>query len=358
VSAQRNLIPTPRLPAKVMGETVWNTRGANSNESRTKFAPTANRADASRRQNKSMLATAAPPTIQKGRWLSAAGLMVSLPLAEKRPIEAEPHGRSRTGASRTRRGHTSKLTALSLNAAVPPCARTPDCQACVAPSQTLGDQSEPRSSSTTAYAAAPGMTCGAGPRNDCPATCKPKDTPRCDRALAPTSGWGSWLEGLDVKEGDSDGASALGPWLGIAAVSDEPELRRVAVGSSVIAMINARASVASGQLSARTRRAEGFASAAVKVTSPMTAPPGAAEKRAVMCRSPLSCTKRTRGARAATRAMSSLRLAHAELASTSSRAALVGAVVSSAVAWRGALAHANPPKRSDASLEATGDIHG
>jgi hypothetical protein len=338
--AQRQRKPTPTLAATVIAGTVWKTLGVNSKESRTRFAPTATRADASSNQNKSAVATTAPPTTQKGRRLTGAWLIVSVPRAEKRPTNTEPQGRVCTRPSRRRIGQASKVTASSVNDALPPRSWASDCQACVAPSRIAGDQSARRSRPATAYNATPGRICGAGPTNDCAASCTPNEPTLAGRGEVRLPTFLSGSKRSAGVRGCPIAVGGLGELLvfcsevveGLAAESPEPS-PRLPAGLRVMAMINATASAASLQLPAWTRRADGFASALVKVTSATTRPAPAAENRTEIATVPPASTKLA-GARARTRATSSARVVHAELASTSSPASPLGVRLSSATALR------------------------
>lgn len=307
----------PTLPATVTAGTWWNTSGVNSNESRTRFAPTASRADSSSSQSSSNVALAAPPTTQNGRELSAAWLRVSEPFAVKRPINADAQGRASNLPRRNRNGQASKLAASSPNAALPPCVEMSVRHARPAPSQTAGDQSAARSTPTVAKAATPGMAPGAGPNRAWAPSWKPKVwRPRgaCDSGLAllgcSSAGWNF------ASSGGLDGAGS----------TREPAA--TAVGSSVTAMMSATASAASPQLSATTRRTERGLRFVAKTTFPTTVPEGATENCARTLVAP-TCSNFTRGERACTRAINSARVVQSGLAS-SSRLALGASVCAAA----------------------------
>jgi hypothetical protein len=366
--AHRQRTPTPALAATVIAGTVWKTLGVNSKESRTTFAPTATRADASSSQNKSVLATTAPPTTQKGRRLAGAWLMVSVPRAEKRPTKTEPQGRVSMLPNRRRIGQASKVTASSVNDALPPCSWVLDCQACVTPSRIAGDQGVRRSRRAAAYTATPGMTCGAGPRNDWAASCMPKELTLADRgdlgliAFLSSSTRSATVRGLSAAVGGAEELLVFwsGPVEVLAAASPEPS-PRLPAGLSVMAMINATASVASLQLPAWTRRADGLASALVKVTSATTAPARGAENRTETAT--VAPSKLAAGARTRTRATSSARVVHAELPTTSRPANPLRARLSSATALGSAPAEmattsTRGASRARIAVSATGSIRG
>ncbi len=316
----------PTLATTVTTGTWWNTAGVNSNESRTKLAPTPARADASSNQNNRTDKTAAPPTTQNGRLLSAAWLRVSEPLAASRPIKADAQGRASSTPSRHLNGQASKLAASSVNAATPPCAATWLRQPCDAPSITAGDQSAGRSTPTRANNATAGMAPGTGPKSAWPASWKPKVWR--PRALDAS---GSWSSGGAAAESDCDGSAGFdacdpgGPAaegrasLGLRRAAAGPVGSASAVGSSVTAMISATASAASRQLAAITRRAERGLPAAPKTTLAITEPDGATENCARTLTPPDS-SNFTRGARACTRSIKSTLVAQSALASTASRA--------------------------------------
>lgn len=304
---QRQRKPIPRLAAVVTADTSWKTTGVNSNESRTKLAPTATRADTSSSHGNSADSTAAPPTTQNGRAISLAGLRVSLPTALSRPISAEAQGRASIWPKRKRHGQASKLAASSLKAAVPPTAPTSVRQPWVTPSKTAGDHQARRSIPTVVYSATAGMTAGAGPKNAWPASCNPKvGRPRpsffgCSAFFRPACAWGGAGEGASVGE---------------APVSALPVALSAAVGSRVTAMMSATASLASLQEFASTRRKEGFAPAAASSTALSTIPAGRAENCARIRISPFCSSNWTRGDRACTRAITSALVAQAGFAST------------------------------------------
>ena len=369
--AQRQRKPTPALAATVIAGTVWKTLGVNSKESCTRFAPTATRADASSSQNKSALAMTAPPTTQKGRRLSGAALIVSVPRAENRPANTEPHGRAWMPPSRRRIGQASIVTASSSNDAMPPGARPPDCQACVAPNRIAGDHGARRSRPASAYTATPGMTCGAGPTNDWAARCTPNEATLAGpgEVRLPTFLSGSMrsaeIRGSPVAVGGPGGLLAVWSEAAPAALAEAslgPSLRLPA-GLRVMAMINATASVASLQLPAWTRRAEGFASPLVKVTSATMTPGRTSANRTDIATAPPTSANLSAGRRARTRATISARVAHAELACTSSPASSVRVRVSSAPALGSTPTDIAAPSPRGASrariaVSATGSISG
>jgi hypothetical protein len=306
---QRQRKPMPRLAAVVSADTSWKTTGVNSNESRTKLAPTATRADTSSSHGNSADSTAAPPTTQKGRAISLAALRVSLPTALSRPISAEAQGRALICPKRSRHGQASKLAASSLNAAVPPTAPMSVRQAWLTPSKTAGDQSAGRSIPTVAYNATAGMTAGAGPTNACPASC----TPRVCRPRASGSGGSAFCRSAC---GLGDGGGRTSAVAASASASAVPAARSAAVGSSVTAMMSATASLASLQEFASTRRKDGFVPAAASCTAPATVPAGLAENCARIRISPFCSSNLTRGERACTRPITSALVAQAGSAST------------------------------------------
>ena len=305
-AGQRQRRPRPTLAAVVTADTSWKTIGVNSNESRTRLAPTAKRADTSSSHGNSADSTAAPPTTQKGRAISLAALRVSLPTALSRPISAEAQGRASICPKRSRHGQASKLAASSLNAAVPPTAPMSVRQAWVTPSKTAGDQSAGRSIPTVAYSATPGMTEGAGPTNACPASCTPKVCPRA--SVFAGSAFRRPVCGL--------GGGGRRTSAGAASASAVPFALAAAVGSSVTAMMSATASLASSQELASTRRKDGFAPAAASCTAPAIVPAGLAENCARIRISPFCSSNLTRGERACTRAIRSALVAQAGSAST------------------------------------------
>jgi hypothetical protein len=320
---QRKRIPTPKLAAAVIAETSWKTTGVKTKESRTRFAPTATRAVSSNRSDKSVVATAAPPTTQKGRPLSGASLRVWEPRADRRPTSTEPHGRASTGPQRSRNGQASKLAASSVNAAVPPSASMPLRQAWLAPSSTAGDHNASRSMPTMAYNATPGMTFGAGPSSAWAATrtarvLRPRASGAC--AVGAASGWPVTTDFAGFCEAAAGVLPLAAPTDG-ASLAGAPFSRTAAVGSSVTAMMSATASAASPQLAPSTRRTEGFASALASDTVAATKPADVAAKSARISIASLSSVKRTRGERARTRAINSARLVQPMVAFTARRAA-------------------------------------
>jgi hypothetical protein len=304
---QRQRRPRPTLAAVVTADTSWKTTGVNSNESRTRLAPTATRADTSSSHGNSADSTAAPPTTQKGRAIWPAWLRVSLPTALRRPTSADAQGRASTWPKRSRHGQASKLAASSLNAAVPPSAPMSVRQAWVTPSKTAGDQSAGRSIPTVAYSATPGMTEGAGPTNACPATC----TPNVCRPRGSVFAGSAFCRSACGLGGGGGRTSA-----GAASASVVPFALAAAVGSSVTAMMSATASLASSQELASTRRKDGVAPAAASCTAPATVPAGLGENCARIRISPFCSSNFTRGERACTRAITSALVAQAGSAST------------------------------------------
>jgi hypothetical protein len=321
-------MPTPKLPVAVSAGTSWKTTGVKTNESRTRFAPTATRAVSSRSSVRSTVATAAPPTTANRRPLSAAGLRVCEPRADSRPISTEPQGRATTGPQRNRNGQASRLAASSVNAAVPRSSSIPARQAWLAPSRIAGDHSVGRSIANMAYRAMPGMSFGAGPSNAWAATCTARVLRPSTVLRPPTSGARARCEGMG-RSVAADFASVAGAATGtlpLLGSTDGVSFARVppplaTLGSSVTAMMSATASAASLQLAASTRRTEGFASAPASDTVAATKPADVPAKSARIVMAWLSSEKRARGERERTRAINSARLVQPGAAFTSRRAA-------------------------------------
>src|SRR4051812_3072893 len=203
---QRERTPRPRLAATVTGATVWKTTGVNSNESRTRFAPTPSRTDASSCQTSATFAITAPPSTQNGRARSSGAFCVSAPRAEKRPPSAEAQGHTSKTESLTRTGHASTLTASRKNEAVPPGASTLERHAWLSPRNTPGESGPHRSVLAEAYRATPGMTPGVGPAKAWPASENPKRL----RLAAPEDGTLFGAGGVSVVFVRSAGGDSFG----------------------------------------------------------------------------------------------------------------------------------------------------
>ncbi len=361
-SLHRQRSPMPRLAAALIGGTVWKMAGLNSNESRTRFAPTARRPDASSSHPKCAVMTAAAPTTPNGRTLSAAGSKVSVARAAKRPKSPVTHGRASSGASRSRSGQTSRVAASSVNDAVPPGSWTSVRHAWCPPSTSVGDQSDGLSRLAIANTAAPGMTPGATPTSDSAASCAPKVNRLPDPAplavLTPcASPVGTGAGGSGCGLGDDALAAArfasllselTAPAAGTPPAFDALPLVGLSteVWSRVTAMINATASAASVQVRAGTCRIDGFVSELVSVTSAVTAPDAATETWTRIDNPLPSATKRTRGERARTRAIRSAGFVQFGSASTWRFADATG-TLGSAVAIGSSAANANAAGRSE-----------
>jgi len=366
-NAQRQRTPMPMLPAALTGGTVWKMAGLNSNESRTRFAPTARRADASITPPKWAATITAPPRTPNGRALSAAGLMVSVARAAKRPISAEAQGRASSTAHRSRSGQTSSVAASSLKDTLPPCSWTPVRKAWCAASTSAGEKTDGRSRPTIVNRATPGMTRGAKPTSDSAANCAPTVN-RLPEPAPSLSACVSCIPSIGTAEGGRVGELAVtagevarserlaspSTELGSPSVGTDPVFAVLGwmrvptdVGSRVTAMIKATASAASVQLRAFTWRSDGFVPGLARVTSATTAPDAAASTRArITSPSPWS-TKRTRGERARTLAITSARFVQLGSALTV-RFADATAALGSAAAKRSFAANANAANGRDA----------
>jgi len=344
---QRKCAPTPTLAAALTFGTSWKVLGLNSNESRTRFAPSASRPVICSSRVRSTVTTPAPPRVQKGRTLSAWGLSVSVPSATNRPKSTKAQGRASNAPVRKRTGHASSVAASSTNDALPPGAWKSERHAWRTPSTNVGDQRLPRSTPTVANSATAGMTPGATPTIPSAASCAanvvrargveppsrslPAEASAFERAAG---GFDAAVEGAPVElvapfaesPWSERGASAVVA-LGVAAWSAD-------VGSSVTAIISAAASTASLQLCAGTWRVTAFVPGFASVTSEDTAPDGSIEIW-TRIKSPLpSTTNRTLGERARTRAIRSARVAQPASAANSRLADAIGASDSAAATAR------------------------
>jgi len=358
----------PRFAAALTAGTVWKVAGLNSNESRTRFAPTASRPDASSTPTKRQETSIAPPTTPKSRALGAAGLTVSVASAVKRPSSVEAHGPASITPSRSRSGQTSSVAASNVNEAVPPRSSSPERQAWCAPSTSAGDQTDGRSRRAMAKNATPGMSPGAAPMNDSAAIWPPKlsrfgesapesSTDNVSPFLVEPRGRSSTdVLGGEVVAGPARLVSSPSRRAGLAlafgtdlpsAVLASPRVSTDA-GSSVTAMINATASAASVQLRAWTLRVAGWVPAAARVTAAATPPPAAtpAWTRIVNALRPRSATKCIRGERARTLAITSAWLVQRGSASTS-RCAETTATVGWATAVRSCATNVNAASGND-----------
>ena len=325
--------PRPKLAPALTAGTEWNVAGVNSNESRTRFAPIAVRAESSNNEDNSAVTTAAPPMTPNGRLLSSAGFNVSVARAERRPKSNEPHGRASITPKRRRSGHASSVAASSKNDALPP-GSTPVRQAWCNPSMSEGDQADGRSKPARTNSATLGMTPGATPANASAASCAAYTRRlRAAGALLNESAPGDgsllgfrWSLSAALLAGSLAAAAlslaAAAPSAAAAVACWEAPLPpfSAAAGSSVTAMISATASETSAQLRARTWRTDGFSPRFPRLTSPAMMPEPFAAIATRTLSPPPSSAKRARGARARTRAIKSSRVAHAASAASSSLA--------------------------------------